>query len=121
MPIYEYQCQDCHKHVEALQKMNDLPLLDCPQCGKPALKKQVSAAAFRLKGGGWYETDFKTGNKKNLVGCGDSSGSDKKAAPSSSGESKAGESKASDSKASDSEKSDSKKSDSKSGDSKKTA
>ena len=111
MPIYEYQCQACHKQIEALQKMNDAPLLDCPQCGKPALKKQVSAAAFRLKGGGWYETDFKTGSKKNLVGGGDSTGSDKKAAPSSSGESKSGESKSSDSKTSES----------KSGDSKKTA
>ena len=68
MPIYEYQCQDCDKQLEALQKISDAPLLDCPQCGKPALKKKVSAAAFRLKGGGWYETDFKTGNKKNLAG-----------------------------------------------------
>ena len=116
MPIYEYQCQDCHKHVEALQKMNDLPLLDCPQCGKPALKKQVSAAAFRLKGGGWYETDFKTGNKRNLDSGGDGAGGDKKATPASSGESKPAESKSSESKASDS-----KASDSKSGDSKKTA
>ena len=116
MPIYEYQCQACHKQIEALQKMSDALLLECPQCGKPALRKQVSAAAFRLKGGGWYETDFKTGNKKNLVGGGDGSGSDKKAAPSTPGESKSGESKASDSKASET-----KKSDSKSGDSKKTA
>jgi putative FmdB family regulatory protein len=111
MPIYEYQCQACQKQIEALQKINDAPLIDCPQCGKPALKKQVSAAAFRLKGGGWYETDFKTGNKKNLVSGGDSAGSDQKAAPSSAGESKSGESKASESKPSDS----------KSGDSKKTA
>jgi putative FmdB family regulatory protein len=116
MPIYEYQCQACRKQIEALQKMNDAPLLDCPQCGKPALKKQVSAAAFRLKGGGWYETDFKTGNKKNLVSGGDSAGSDKKATPSSPGESKSGESKASESKASAG-----KTSESKSGDSKKTA
>jgi putative FmdB family regulatory protein len=111
MPIYEYQCQACQKQIEALQKINDAPLIDCPQCGKPALKKQVSAAAFRLKGGGWYETDFKTGNKKNLVSGGDSAGSDQKATPSSAGESKSGESKASESKPSDS----------KSGDSKKTA
>jgi putative FmdB family regulatory protein len=111
MPIYEYQCQACQKQIEALQKINDAPLIDCPQCGKPALKKQVSAAAFRLKGGGWYETDFKTGNKKNLVSGGDSAGSDQKGAPSSAGESKSGESKASESKPSDS----------KSGDSKKTA
>ena len=100
MPIYEYQCQACHQHIEVLQKISDAPLLDCPQCGEPALKKKVSAAAFRLKGGGWYETDFKTGNKKNLVG--DSSGD--KPAASSAGESKAGDSKASESKAGDSKK-----------------
>ncbi len=73
MPIYEYQCQECYHQLEALQKMSDSPLVDCPNCGKPGLKKQVSAAAFRLKGGGWYETDFKTGKKKNLAG-----GEDKK-------------------------------------------
>jgi putative FmdB family regulatory protein len=72
MPIYEYQCQDCGKKLEALQKISDDPLLDCPGCGAAALKKKVSAAAFRLKGGGWYETDFKTGNKKNLAGGSDS-------------------------------------------------
>jgi putative FmdB family regulatory protein len=53
--------------LEALQKISDLPLVDCPECSRPDLKKLVSAAAFRLKGGGWYETDFKTGNKKNLA------------------------------------------------------
>jgi putative FmdB family regulatory protein len=53
--------------MEALQKMSDEPLKVCPNCNKPALKKQVTAAAFRLKGGGWYETDFKTGNKKQLA------------------------------------------------------
>jgi len=113
MPIYEYQCQACQKQIEVLQKINDAPLIDCPQCGKPALKKQVSAAAFRLKGGGWYETDFKTGNKKNLVSGGDSAGSDQKAAPSSAGESKSGESKPSDGKTSDSKTTESKSSDSK--------
>ncbi len=71
MPIYEYQCQACQNQIEALQKISDTPLLDCPQCGEASLKKKVSAAAFRLKGSGWYETDFKTGNKKNLVGGGD--------------------------------------------------
>jgi putative FmdB family regulatory protein len=121
MPIYEYQCQACRKQIEALQKMNDAPLLDCPQCGKPALKKQVSAAAFRLKGGGWYETDFKTGNKKNLVSGGDSTGTGDKVAASSSAESKSGESKASESKTSASKSGESKSGDSKSGDSKKTA
>jgi putative FmdB family regulatory protein len=68
MPIYEYQCQACDHQLEALQKISDAPKLDCPACGEPALKKQVSAVAFRLKGSGWYETDFKTGDKKNLAG-----------------------------------------------------
>ena len=68
MPIYEYQCESCGHSLEALQKLSDDPLVDCPACAKPALKKQISAAGFRLKGGGWYETDFKSGNKKNLAG-----------------------------------------------------
>jgi len=68
MPIYEYECEACGHTFEALQKMADEPLTDCPECKKAALKKLVSAAAFRLKGGGWYETDFKTGSKKNLAG-----------------------------------------------------
>jgi len=68
MPIYEYQCKACGHHLEALQKISDAPLVDCPACGASALKKKVSAAAFRLKGGGWYETDFKSKNKKNLAG-----------------------------------------------------
>jgi putative FmdB family regulatory protein len=59
--------------MEALQKVSDAPLTDCPECHKPAMKKIISAAGFRLKGGGWYETDFKTGNKKNLAGDGGSS------------------------------------------------
>ena len=75
MPIYEYQCLACGKELEALQKISDVPLEDCPACGAASLKKKVSAAAFRLKGGGWYETDFKTGNKKNLAGGADTSGS----------------------------------------------
>jgi len=70
MPIYEYQCQACQHQLEALQKMADAPLTACPVCDKPELKKLVSAAAFRLSGSGWYETDFKTGNKKkNLTEC----------------------------------------------------
>jgi predicted nucleic acid-binding Zn ribbon protein len=51
-----------------LQKISDEPLKKCPQCGKSAMQKKVSAAAFRLKGGGWYETDFKSGNKRNVAG-----------------------------------------------------
>ena len=68
MPIYEYECQSCGYQMEAIQKISDEPLTQCPECGEETLKKLVSAAAFRLKGGGWYETDFKTGNKKNLQG-----------------------------------------------------
>ena len=68
MPIYEYQCESCGHALEALQRLSDAVLVDCPACAKPTLKKQISAAGFRLKGGGWYETDFKSGNKKNLAG-----------------------------------------------------
>jgi putative FmdB family regulatory protein len=68
MPIYEYQCGDCAHEFEALQKMSDEALVDCPECSNAALIKKVSAAAFRLAGSGWYETDFKSGNKKNLAG-----------------------------------------------------
>ncbi|WP_372863305.1 FmdB family zinc ribbon protein [Spongiibacter sp.] len=78
MPIYEYQCQACQHELEALQKMSDPALSSCPQCEKDALVKKISAAGFRLKGGGWYETDFKSGSKKkNLAGDagGSSSGS----------------------------------------------
>lgn len=67
MPIYAYQCGSCGHELEALQKMSDAPLTDCPACNTSALSKKVTAAAFRLGGGGWYETDFKSGNKKNLA------------------------------------------------------
>ena len=63
MPIYEYQCQSCEHRFEAIQKMSDDRLTDCPACHESALKKLVSAAAFKLKGGGWYETDFKHGQR----------------------------------------------------------
>ncbi|AXQ29046.1 zinc ribbon domain-containing protein [Solimonas sp. K1W22B-7] len=66
MPIYEYVCQDCGVETEVMQRMSDPPATDCPSCGKAALTKVVSAAGFRLSGGGWYETDFKSGGKKNL-------------------------------------------------------
>ncbi len=69
MPIYEYQCKACGHKFEAIQKISDAPLSECPSCNKPELKKLVSAAGFRLKGGGWYETDFKSGGKKkNIAG-----------------------------------------------------
>ena len=66
MPIYEYECQACGYRHEALQKVSDDPLTECPSCHKNELKKLVSAAGFRLSGSGWYETDFKSSNKKNL-------------------------------------------------------
>lgn len=68
MPIYEYVCRDCGGELERLQRLSDAPLTDCPACGEPTLVKKVSAAGFRLKGGGWYETDFKSSGKKNLAG-----------------------------------------------------
>jgi putative FmdB family regulatory protein len=74
MPFYEYQCTNCGHEEEVLQKISDKPLKKCPQCGKLTMKKKVSAAAFRLKGGGWYETDFKAGNKKNVAGDAKSEG-----------------------------------------------
>ena len=104
MPIYEYSCQECGHSLEAIQKLADAPLTDCPACDKPALKKQVSAPSFRLSGGGWYETDFKTGDKKNIAGersdgagksSADSSGSAAKADTKPSGSSKSESSKAS--------------------------
>jgi len=68
MPIYEYRCENCGHELEALQKLSDSPLTDCPECKTSRLKKRVSATAFRLKGGGWYETDFKSGKRKNIAG-----------------------------------------------------
>lgn len=82
MPIYEYACQSCGHELEALQKISDPPLQECPACHTASLIKRVSAAGFRLKGGGWYETDFKSGDKKkNLLGerAGDSGGTATKA------------------------------------------
>jgi putative FmdB family regulatory protein len=66
MPIYEYQCQSCGHELEKIQRMSDEPLTGCPDCGEEELRRLVSAAGFRLKGAGWYETDFKKGDKKNL-------------------------------------------------------
>lgn len=79
MPIYEYRCQSCGHKLEKLQRMNDPVLTDCPECGKARLKRLISAAGFRLKGAGWYETDFKQSNQRNLAdsssGKGDGAGS----------------------------------------------
>jgi len=67
MPIYEYKCEACGHVFESLQKISDAPLVECPVCGKETLRKLISSPAFRLKGGGWYETDFKTGDRKNVI------------------------------------------------------
>lgn len=77
MPIYEYECRSCGHHLEALQKLSEAPLTRCPHCGKPALRKLVSAAGFRLKGGGWYETDFKSGHRHNVLDSGEKPAVDK--------------------------------------------
>ena len=71
MPFYEYECSNCKFYTEVMQKISDTPLTKCPSCGKSALVKLVSAPNFRLKGGGWYETDFKGDkeNKRNLAGA----------------------------------------------------
>ena len=71
MPFYEYECPHCGYDEEVLQKINDKPLTKCPTCGKKGLKKLMSAPVFRLKGSGWYETDFKGDkeNKRNLAGA----------------------------------------------------
>jgi putative FmdB family regulatory protein len=70
MPIYEYGCSNCGNQLEVIQKISDLPLKKCPECGEESLQKQVSAPAFRLSGSGWYETDFKSDKEKrrNLAG-----------------------------------------------------
>jgi putative FmdB family regulatory protein len=98
MPFYEYECASCKFYTEVMQKISDTPLKKCPSCGKSTLKKLISAPVFRLKGGGWYETDFKSDkeSKRNLAGDGNE-GSDAKArepAP----DAKAGDAKAADSK-----------------------
>jgi|TARA_B110001469_G_C9445580_1_gene225403 putative FmdB family regulatory protein len=73
MPLYEYRCDTCEHEFEALQKMSDEPLVHCPACDEATLRKLVSAAGFRLKGDGWYETDFKSGTKRNIADSGDDS------------------------------------------------
>jgi len=96
MPIYEYQCEKCEHQFDTLQKISEKPLKKCPECGKMSLTKLVSAAGFRLKGGGWYETDFKSGNKKNLANSdgqsGASSGESSKSSAKSSDKSSSGSS-----------------------------
>ena len=73
MPIYEYRCADCDHRLEVVQKLSEEPMVSCPECKKDSLRKIISAGGFRLKGDGWYETDFKSGNKKNVAGSESSS------------------------------------------------
>lgn len=89
MPIYEYQCQNCGHQLEKLQKLTDAPLVHCPECQTDSLTKLVSKAGFRLKGGGWYETDFKTDKdkKRNLAGSEETGGSSNTSANTDSGKS----------------------------------
>src|SRR4051812_11756734 len=92
MPFYEYECENCKFYTELLQKVSDAPLKKCPSCGKSAMKKLVSAPVFRLKGGGWYETDFKGDQekKRNLaVDKEPDSSSDSKPAKGGAGDAKA--------------------------------
>ena len=68
MPIYGYVCKNCEHTLDVLQKISDDPIVDCPECGEPQLRRQLSAPRFRLKGSGWYETDFKKDKQRNLHG-----------------------------------------------------
>ncbi|MGI9232906.1 MAG: FmdB family zinc ribbon protein [Woeseiaceae bacterium] len=72
MPIYEYACSNCDYAFDELQKISEAALVHCPKCGEASLRKLLSAPKFRLKGKGWYETDFKTGDKRNIAGDSDS-------------------------------------------------
>ena len=94
VPIYEYECKTCRHGFESIQKISEPPLVDCPECGEPELKKKISAVAFRLKGGGWYETDFKSGDKRNLHGEQAKSGSSGGSSDSTKGESKSSDASA---------------------------
>ena len=104
MPIYEYACVLCDHHLETLQKMSEDPLVFCPECGEESLRKKVSAAAFVLKGSGWYETDFKNSGKEKPKDAKASDGqpASKTASDTKSGEGASGDTKSSDSKSSES-------------------
>jgi|TARA_B110000438_G_scaffold35649_1_gene35382 putative FmdB family regulatory protein len=78
MPIYEYECTNCDHNFDELQKMSDEYLVDCPSCNEPKLSRLLSAPSFRLKGGGWYETDFKKDNQRNISKNDNDSGKVKK-------------------------------------------
>lgn len=130
MPFYEYECSNCKFYAEVMQKISDAPLRKCPSCGKSALKKLLSAPVFRLKGSGWYETDFKSDKDKqrNLAGgekdepkseakpadakTAESGGTETKPAETKAGEGKASEPKPGDAKAGEAKPTDTKRSDS---------
>ena len=106
MPIYGYACTNCGHTLDALPKIADEPLVLCPDCDEPKLKRQLSAPRFRLKGAGWYETDFKSDNQRNIAGDKEAKSSDDKSDDKSADKS--------DTTKSDDKKSDDKKSDTKS-------
>src|ERR1700733_12368167 len=103
MPFYEYECASCKFYTEVMQKISDTPLKKCPSCGKSTLKKLISAPVFRLKGGGWYETDFKSDkeSKRNLAG-GDEGPDSKARETPAPADAKAGAAQSADSKSADS-------------------
>jgi putative FmdB family regulatory protein len=107
MPFYEYECASCKFYTEVMQKISDTPLKKCPSCGKSTMKKLISAPVFRLKGGGWYETDFKSDkeSKRNLAEA--PPPADAKAGAQS-GDSKSGDGKSGDGKSADGKTSDGK-------------
>jgi putative FmdB family regulatory protein len=111
VPIYEYACVSCDHHLEALQKMSEDPLVFCPECGEESLRKKVSAAAFVLKGSGWYETDFKNSGKEKPK---DAKTSGEQPASKNTSDTKSGDSTSADTKSTDSKSSDSKSESSKS-------
>lgn len=71
MPIYEYRCDHCGHELEVIQKISEQPLTRCPACETEGLRKKISATVFRLKGSGWYETDFKSDKKRNVASAED--------------------------------------------------
>jgi len=81
MPIYEYKCTQCEHRLEKLQRMSDDPLKDCPECGNSTLAKLVSASSFKLKGTGWYETDFKNNKKSETTKTSEPKSSESKSKP----------------------------------------
>jgi putative FmdB family regulatory protein len=117
MPFYEYECQACKFYTEVMQKISDAPLTRCPSCGKRRLKKLLSAPVFRLKGSGWYETDFKSDKegKRNLVGA-DKEEAKAESKPELKPEAKEGKPEAKDAKAADTKAADTKAADTKAAD-----